>query len=127
MLTILTNVAELANYLVSQGFRVVLTGEREIAVPHQSLPVQLYIEFKDSLVYIGVRFDREELKSVLEDLHESGEDIESAVEEALSYVNTASLKARKWLEDHGYTPVFRLRDSSIEIYELLEDLLEELE
>lgn len=124
---VLSNASQLANYLMSLGYKIVLVGEKEIAVSHPSLPLQLYIEFKNSLVYMGVRFDREELKSILEDLYESGEDLESTVEEALSYVNIASLKARKWLEEHGYTPIFRLRDSSIEIYEILEDLMEELE
>ncbi|MEM1642301.1 MAG: hypothetical protein QXI85_05880 [Desulfurococcaceae archaeon] len=118
--------AELASYLESLGYRVQLE-DKKLVIVHPSLPLQLYIEFKEPLVYIGIRFDRDELADVLRDIHESGESIEEVVEEALSYLSVASLRARKWLEDKGYTPVFRLRDSSVEVYELLEDLREELE
>lgn len=121
------SISELALYLESQGYKVKVADDKEIAVLHPLLPVQLYLEFKEPLVYIGIRFDREELREILRDQHESGEDIEEIVEEALSYLSIASLKARKWLEEKGYAPVFRLRDSSSEIYELLEDLQEELE
>ncbi|MEM4562105.1 MAG: hypothetical protein QW123_04450, partial [Desulfurococcaceae archaeon] len=56
--------AELASYLESLGYRVQLE-DKKLVVVHPSLPLQLYIEFKEPLVYIGIRFDRDELTDVL--------------------------------------------------------------
>jgi hypothetical protein len=70
---------------------------------------------------------REDLREVLEEMRDSGESVEEAVEEALGYLTNASLKARLWIEQRGLTPVFDLRRGSIEIYEILEDVLEEAE
>lgn len=116
----------LARYLEEQGFKVNVASDTMLVIPHGTLPVYLTIEFKGNLVYISVKHG-EELREVLEDLRDSGEDIEEVLEEALSYLTNASLKARLWIEQKGFTPVFDLRRGSIEIYEILEDVLEEAE
>ncbi len=116
----------LARYLEEQGFKVNIISDTTLTIPHDTLPVYLTIEFKGNLAYISVKHD-EELRAVLEDMRDSGEDVEEALEEALSYLTNVSLKARLWIEQKGFTPVFDLRRGSIEIYEILEDVLEEVE
>ncbi|MGC8982866.1 MAG: hypothetical protein ACP5KA_03830 [Desulfurococcaceae archaeon] len=116
---------ELAEYLKSQGYGITLTGSQSLVIEHPSLPIYLHLEFKDNLVYVSIGLNRDELREVLGEIRESGEDVEEVVEDALSYLNNASLKARKWLEERGYTAVFKIREGSIEIYEVLEEVLEE--
>ena len=116
----------LARYLEEQGFKVNIISDTTLIIPHGTIPVYLAIEFKGNLVYISVKHG-EELREVLEDLRDGGEDVEEALEEALSYLTSVSLKARLWIEQKGFTPVFDLRRGSIEVYEILEDVLEEAE
>jgi len=116
---------ELAEYLKSQGYGITLTGSQSLVIEHPSLPIYLHLEFKGNLVYVSIGLNRDELREVLGEIRESGEDVEEVVEDALSYLNNASLKARKWLEERGYTAVFKIREGSIEIYEVLEEVLEE--
>jgi predicted thioredoxin/glutaredoxin len=116
----------LAKYLEEQGFSVKVESDTLIIVPHDNLPVYLAIEFKGNLVYMSIKH-REDLREVLEEVRDSGEDVEEVLEEALGYLTSASLKARLWIEQRGLTPVFDLRRGSIEVYEILEDVLEEAE
>ena len=116
----------LAKYLEEQGFSVKVESDTLLTIPHDNLPVYLTIEFRDNLVYMSIKH-REDLREILEELRDSGEDVEEILEEALGYLTNASLKARLWIEQRGLTPVFDLRRGSIEIYEILEDVLEELE
>lgn len=120
------SISEVAKQLESEGYRVLVQSENVMLIPHPSLPIRLRVEFKEPLAYVTVEFEKEELREILEDLHEAGEDIESVVEEALGYLNAAALKLRKWLEEKGYAMMLKLREGSIEIYELLEELEEEL-
>jgi len=122
----LSHVNELAEYLKSQGYEAVQTEASELRVLHPSLPVYLLVEFRDNFAYMSIKHS-EELREVLEDLRDDYEDVEGIVEEALSYLSLASLKVRMWVEERGYTSVFKLRDGSIEIYEILEEVLEERE
>lgn len=123
---ILSIVSTLAEYLKSLNYIVVLHNEHEIHVLHPSLPVYLQVKVKDKFVYMTIKH-AEELRDALEDLRDNGEDLENTVEEVLSYLSIVSLKVRKWVEEQGYVPVFKLRDGSLEIYEILEELLEEKE
>ncbi|MCC6041063.1 MAG: hypothetical protein LM557_02680 [Desulfurococcaceae archaeon] len=116
----------LAKYLEDQGFTVKIESDTLITIPHDNLPLYLAIEFRGNLVYMSIKH-REDLREVLEEMRDSGEGVEEAVEEALGYLTNASLKARLWIEQRGLTPVFDLRRGSIEIYEILEDVLEEAE
>jgi predicted thioredoxin/glutaredoxin len=116
----------LAKYLEDQGFTVKIESDTLITIPHDNLPLYLAIEFRGNLVYMSIKH-REDLREVLEEMRDSGESVEEAVEEALGYLTNASLKARLWIEQRGLTPVFDLRRGSIEIYEILEDVLEEAE
>jgi predicted thioredoxin/glutaredoxin len=116
----------LAKHLEDQGFTVKIESDTLITIPHDNLPLYLAIEFRGNLVYMSIKH-REDLREVLEEMRDSGEDVEEAVEEALGYLTNASLKARLWIEQRGLTPVFDLRRGSIEIYEILEDVLEEAE
>lgn len=120
------SVYSLARYLEEQGFKVEVISDTVIAVPHSNLPVHLIIEFKGNLVYMSIKHG-EDLREVLEELRDSGENVEEILEEALSYLTNASLKTRLWIEQRGLTPVFDLRRGFVEIYEILEDILEEAE
>ncbi len=120
------SVYSLARYLEEQGFKVEVISDTAIAVLHSNLPVHLIIEFKGNLVYMSIKHG-EDLREVLEELRDSGEDVEEILEEALSYLTNASLKARLWLEQRSLTPVFDLRRGCVEIYEILESILEEAE
>jgi hypothetical protein len=120
------SVYSLARYLEEQGFRVNIVSDKALTVPHDNLPVYLAIEFRDGIVYMSIKHG-EDLREVLEELRDSGEDVEEVLEEALSYLTSASLKARLWIEQRGLTPVFDLRGGSIEIHEILEEVLEESE
>lgn len=120
---ILNIISELAEHLKSLNYTVILHNEHEIRVLHPSLPIYLQVKVKENFVYMTIKHT-EELKEILEDLRDSGEDIENSVEEVLSYLSIVSLKVRKWIEERGYVPVFKLRDGSLEIYEMLEELLE---
>lgn len=114
---------ELVRYLRSLGYDVDDSGD-VIKVRHANLPIYLYVQFKDRFVYMGINHESD-LRDILEDLYDSGEDVESIVEEAISYLSTASLKIRNWIEERGYVPVFKIRDGSIDIYEMIEEIIEE--
>ncbi len=118
-------IEELVEYLRSNGYYAELRNG-EIIVPHGGFPLYLKIEFRDKLVYMSIKH-MDEFRDVLEDLKEAGEDVEELVENAVSYLSLASLKARQWVEEKGLIPVFKLRDGSVEIYEILEEVLEEEE
>ncbi|MEM1850536.1 MAG: hypothetical protein QXD40_05500, partial [Desulfurococcaceae archaeon] len=122
----LSIVNELAEHLKSLNYIVILHSEHEIRVLHPSLPIYLQVEVRNNFVYMTIKHG-EGLREVLEDLRDSGEDIENTIEEVLSYLSVVSLKVRKWVEERGYVSVFKLRDGSLEIYEMLEELLEEEE
>lgn len=115
----------LAEYLRAEGYCTELR-DGEIIVPHGGLPLYLRIEFKDRFVYMSIKH-MDDFKEALEDLKEAGEDVEEIVENAVSYLSIASLKVRQWVEDKGLIPVFKLRDGSVEVYEILEEVLEEEE
>lgn len=120
------NVSELAEYLKSLGYTVVFCGEKSLCIPHPSLPLYLRVDLEDNFVYMSIKHG-EDLRSILEDMHDSGENVEEEVESALSYLSAASLKARMWVEERGYVPVFKLREGSLDIYEMLEEIVEESE
>lgn len=114
---------DLVTYLRSIGYDVDAYRDA-IRVRHTSLPIYLNVRFKDRFVYIEIDHEGG-LREILEELYEGGEDIESIVEDAISYLSTASLKIRQWIEERGYVPVFKLRDGSIDIYEMVEEIIEE--
>jgi len=121
----LSYINELADYMRAQGYTVELSNG-VIIIPHGSLPLYLKIELKNNFIYMSIKH-MDEFKDVLEDLKGAGEDVEEIVEDAISYLSIASLKARQWAEDKGLIPVFKLRDGSVEVYEILEEVLEEEE
>lgn len=114
---------DLVDHLRKLGY-VVERDSNALMIVHGSLPLYLRVEFKNHLVYMGINY-RESIREILEDLRDSGEDIEEIVEDAISYLSIASLKIRQWIEDKGFVPVFKLRNGSLEVYEILEDILEE--
>jgi hypothetical protein len=116
---------DLLNYLKTLGYSVEHYNG-EIRVLHETLPLFLEIEFHGRFVRMSIK-PREGFKEAIEDMRDMGEDVEEVVESALSYLNIASLKARQWIEEHGLIPVFKLREGSIEVYEALEEILEEEE
>jgi hypothetical protein len=117
--------SDLELYLKKLGYRVEYSNG-EIRVLHEALPLYLKIEFQGRFVHMSIK-PGEGFKEAIEDLKDMGEDVEEIVENALSYLNIASLKARQWIEEHGLIPVFKLREGSIEVYEALEEILEEEE
>lgn len=116
-------ISELVEYLKSLNYNVEIRGENEIRVYHDSLPMYLRIEIQGRFVYMSIKHG-EELREVLEELRDSGENVEELVEDALSYLSIASLKVRTYIERQGYIPVFKLRNGSLEIHEILERLEE---
>jgi hypothetical protein len=114
---------ELAAYLRREGYNVEVLNNA-IRVLHDTLPLYLDVEFKERHVYLGV-VHGEELRSILEDLKDAGEDVEEIVESALSFLSMAALKARHWLEERGFIVVFKLREGTVEVYDMLEEILEE--
>lgn len=114
----------LTEYLRTLGYTVETPVKNELRILHGTLPLYLKIEVQDKFVYMSIKHTHE-FREVLEDLRESGEDVEELVEDALSYLSIASLKVRTWIEERGYIPVFKLRDGSIEVYEILEEVKEE--
>ena len=113
----------LLSYLESLGYRVEILSENELKIPHDTLPIFLHVEVRENIIYMGLRYS-DELRKVLEELHDYGEDIEKIVEDALSYLTNASLKINPWIREKGYITVFRLREGSNDIYEILEDIRE---
>jgi hypothetical protein len=114
---------ELAAYLRREGYNVEVLNNA-IRVLHDTLPLYLNVEFKERYVYLGV-VHGEELRSILEDLKDAGEDVEEIVESALSFLSMAALKARHWLEERGFIVIFKLREGTVEVYDMLEEILEE--
>ncbi|MEM4718219.1 MAG: hypothetical protein QXE81_05620 [Desulfurococcaceae archaeon] len=114
---------DLVDYLRNLGYTV----ERDnnfLMILHGSLPLYLRVEFRGNLVYMCINY-KDNIREALEDLKDSGEDVEEVVEDAISYLSIASLKIRQWIEDKGFIPVFKLRNGSLKVYEILEDVLEE--
>ncbi|MEM4487237.1 MAG: hypothetical protein QXK88_00305 [Desulfurococcaceae archaeon] len=119
-------VSELAAHLRSIGHRVETPSEKELKVLHDLLPVYLHVEVEGNIVYMAIKHT-EDLRATLEELHESGENVEEIVEEALGYLSIVSLRVRSWVEKKGYIPIFKLREGNIKVYEILEELGEDIE
>lgn len=114
-------VGELLSHLKSLGYKVDIISEEELKVLHESLPIYLHVRIEGNLVYMSIKHG-DDLKAILEELLESGENVEETIEEALGYLSIASLRVKSWIERRGYIPVFKLREGSVKVYEALEEL-----
>ncbi|MEM1628126.1 MAG: hypothetical protein QXP02_02495 [Desulfurococcaceae archaeon] len=119
-------IQELCNYLNSQDIKARVIDEKSIRIDYDTLPIYLLVELRDGkYLYISIRYE-DHLRDVLEDLHEGGENIEDVVEEALSYLSEISLRIRKWSEARGLITVFKLKEGSVELLDIVEELKQEL-
>ncbi|MEM4756641.1 MAG: hypothetical protein QW254_01185 [Desulfurococcaceae archaeon] len=119
-------IQELCNYLNSQDIKARVIDEKSIRIDYDTLPIYLLVELRDGkYLYISIRYE-DHLRDVLEDLHEGGENIEDVVEEALSYLSEISLRIRKWSEPRGLITVFKLKEGSVELLDMVEELKQEL-
>lgn len=116
---------DLADFLARNGFTPVVQGKSSLRVYDSELPVYLEARLEDNKVYTYIGFTGE-LREELEEAALSGEDIEEMVENSLSYLNTCALLVKKWADEKRLITVFKLREGSVELMELLEDIMEEL-
>jgi hypothetical protein len=114
---------ELVDLLKEHDLEVERKRTRVIAT-HKELPVSLIIRVSGDKAIIEFEAG-DELRDVLVDLIESGEDIESMVDDVLSELRDIAIEASQLLSDRGLEVELRLREGESDIRDILEDVMEE--
>jgi signal transduction histidine kinase len=114
---------ELVDLLKEHDLEVERKRTRIIAT-HKELPVSLIIRISGDKAIIELEAG-DELRDVLVDLIESGEDIESMVDDVLSELRDIAIEASQLLSDKGLEVELRLREGESDIRDVLEDVMEE--
>ncbi|MCD6300603.1 MAG: hypothetical protein J7L82_00855 [Staphylothermus sp.] len=91
---------------------------------HKTIPVTLIIRLVDDEAIIELE-PEEELRDVLVDLVESGEDIEDVVDDVLSELRDIAVEISQLLSDKGYDVKLKLREGENDVRDILEELEEE--
>ncbi|MEL9909150.1 MAG: hypothetical protein QXP97_05775 [Desulfurococcus sp.] len=115
---------DLAEFLKRYGFTPVVY-DNVIRVFDEELPVYLEIKLDTGKIYTSIGFTNE-LREVFDEISASGEDVEEAVDEALSRLNECALLVKKWAESRKLITIFKLREGSAELLSLLEEYIEGL-
>ncbi|ADV64472.1 hypothetical protein Desmu_0153 [Desulfurococcus mucosus DSM 2162] len=118
-------ISDLAEFLRRHGFKVIAYRDA-LRVPDEELPIYLEVKLDAGKIYTAIGFT-EELREILEEKASGGESIEDIVEDALSRLNTCALLVKKWADERRLVTIFRLREGSVELMDLLEELREEME
>ena len=113
---------ELVDYLKEHDLKV-KKGKASLKAIHQNIPVYLVYRFRGKNVVIELDYD-EELREVLEDLVESGEDVEDLVDDVLSELRDIAIETSRMLEDKGYSCNVKLREGENDIRDIVEDVME---
>jgi len=116
---------DLISFLRKHSFNAVAYGNT-VRVMDEELPVYLEVRFDGNKVYASIGFT-DDLRDALEEAILNGRNVDEAVEEALSRLNICALLVKKWVDERGLIMIFKLRDGSIELTNLLEELKEGLE
>lgn len=111
-------------FLQELSNNVELAGE-ELLIPYDEIPIWLIVKPANSAIYVSLRLG-EDLRSYLEDIAWSGQNIEETVNEVLEYFSEIALRIRKWGEKHNVVTVFNLHESIVRIQEIVEDVIEDV-
>ncbi|AFL66025.1 hypothetical protein [Desulfurococcus amylolyticus] len=117
-------ISNLAEFLKRYGFTPVVY-DNVIRVFDEELPVYLEIKLDTGKIYTSIGFTNE-LREVFDEISASGEDVEEAVDEALSRLNECALLVKKWAESRKLITIFELREGSAELLSLVEEYIEGL-
>ncbi len=93
---------------------------------HKSIPVSLSVILNGLNAELSIEAD-EELRDILEELIESGEDISSLVDDVLSELRDIALEIQGLLEKRGFKVELNLREGENDVRDLLEEITEEYE
>ncbi len=96
----------------------------KVVATHKELPISLVIRVSGDKAIIELETS-DELRDVLVDLIESGEDIESIVDDVLSELRDIAIEASQLLSDKGFEVELRLREGESDVRDVLEDVMEE--
>ncbi len=99
-------------------------GRSSIKAYHASIPIGLNIQIRKKTALIELTY-KDDLREVLEDLYESGEDVEALVDDTLSELRDIAIDVSRLLEEKGFSVKMKLREGENDIRDLLEDLEEE--
>lgn len=97
---------------------------RKVIATHSELPVSLIVRVSGSKAIIELEAG-EELRDVMNDLAESGEDLEFIVEDVLSEMRDVAIEASRLLSDSGFEVKLRLREGENDVRDAMEEILEE--
>ena len=93
---------------------------------HSSIPVilKVYISKKKASIELEAE---EDLRDVLDELVEAGEDIESLVDDVLSELRDIAIEIGRALENKGYRVELNLREGESDVRDIVEEVAEEYE
>ncbi len=113
---------ELVEYLKEHDLKL-RRGKRTVKAIHKSIPVILVYKFANKHVTVDLDYE-EDLRDVLEDLIDAGENVEELVDDVLSELRDLAIETSRILEEKGYNVELKLREGENDIRDLLEDVME---
>jgi len=93
---------------------------------HSSVPIILKVYVGRRKASIELEAE-EDLRDVLDELVESGEDIESLVDDVLSELRDIAIEIGRALENKGYRVELNLREGENDVRDIVEEVTEEYE
>ncbi len=91
---------------------------------HTELPIGLQVTLRKKSAIVEMIYS-DELREVLEDLYESGEDVEALVDDTLSELRDIAIDVSRLLEEKGYKVNLKIKEGENDIRDILEDFMEE--
>ena len=91
---------------------------------HKTIPITLIIRIIGDEAIIELE-PEEELRDVLVDLIEAGEDVEETVDDVLSELRDIAVEISQLLSDKGYEVKLKLREGENDVRDILEEIEEE--